>query len=65
MSARGTTMLYPSLAPRESGPWLVVIHRDARRATFTTCRSRRAAERLAARLIGRGLCATVSREVVR
>ncbi len=55
-------MLYPSLAPTEAGPWLVRVERAGRSpATFTCCRTRRSAERLAARLLALGVTATVTR----
>ena len=59
---RGTNMLFPSLPPRSGGPWLVRVERAGRApVTFKCCRTRRAAERLAARLLAMGVAATVTR----
>jgi len=63
-SRRGVGMAYASLPPTEAGPWLVRVERAGRSpVTFSCCRTRRSAERLAARLLALGCAATVTRPV--
>lgn len=62
--SRRVPMTHDSWPPRE-GPFVVTIQRNGQPVTYSVVKSRRRAEALCARLIGRGHIASVTRERVK